>query len=61
METQTCSQKNCSKKVSKSSSINCNVCSLLLKAKRKRSLANQKLLQHINSSRVFSGSMKLFT
>ena len=61
METKTCSQKGCSKKVSENSSTSCNVCALLLKAKRKRSLANQKLLQHINSSRVFSGSMKLFT
>jgi hypothetical protein len=61
METKACSQKGCSKKVSENSSMNCNVCSLLLKAKRKRSLANQKLLQHINSSRVFSGALKLFS
>lgn len=61
MGTQTCNQKGCSKKVSQSSSMSCNVCSLLIKAQRKRTQANQRLLQHINSSRVFSGSMKLFT
>jgi len=61
METYTCSQKSCTKQVSKKSSMNCTVCTMVLKAQHKRALANQRLLQHIDSSRVFSGSMKLFS
>jgi len=61
MEEKTCSQKSCTKKVSNNSSSNCNVCTMVLKAQRKRAQANQKLLNHITSSRVLSGSMALFS
>jgi len=61
MESKTCAQSGCTKKVKKSSSVNCHVCTMILKAQQKRTQANQKLLNHIASTQIFSGSMKLFS
>lgn len=61
MEAKTCNQKSCTKKINKITSLSCNVCTMVLKAQRKRAQANQKLLNHITSSRILSGSMKIFS